>query len=414
MRVRLRRDSQQWIYDRTVNETGKVFHFQGAGRGRLPASVKQHDMISKHVSKLGLRLLDVARQEEASEHPETALELYCEAAFVFASAQHPIFETNEEKRLLHGLSIQCYDKVRELAPYPIEHLAVPWGDRHVYGNLHLLPDRRKAPCVIVIPGCDMTKEMYPYPVANHAHQRGMHVISVDGPGQGECNIDGTHMTADNYAEAMTAIIDELVTRPEIDPDQIVLLGLSFGSHWAMQTTVRDDRIKACCVCWASICDKGILLEEESPRYKQLFAYMTGAATEDEVDAIAAEMAIDDEIAEIGCPTLITVGEFDPRSPLDELFALYDKMTCPRELWVHEDQHHMASPTGRSNGSDRGLWDLDSFSFAMDWLRDRLHGKPLQRDGEVSFVVPSGSGPNGSSARASRSWIGAYNVAAQRG
>ncbi|MCU1361255.1 MAG: hypothetical protein JWN99_2544 [Ilumatobacteraceae bacterium] len=412
MRVPLRRDNQQWVFDRVVNETGKVFHFQGPGRGRLPASVKQHDMISKHTAKLGIRLLDIARQEEACGHPETALELYFEAAFVFGSAQHPIFETSDEKRLLHGLSMQCYAKVRQLSPYPIERLEIPFGDAAVFGNLHLLPDRRKAPCVIVIPGCDMTKEMYPYPVANQAGQRGMHMITVDGPGQGECNIAGTHMTADNYAEAMVAVVDALVQRPEIDPDQIVLMGLSFGSHWAIQTVAREHRIKACANMWASMCDKRYLLENESPRYKQLLTYMTGAASEDEVDAIADAMAVDDIIGDIECPTLISSGEFDPRTPLPELFALYDSMNCPRQLWVHEDQHHMTSPTGRANGSDRGLWDLDSYSWALDWLRDRLHGVPLQHDGEVSYIVPGGSGANGTSARTTRSWIGAYNLQQQ--
>jgi hypothetical protein len=35
-RARLARDSQQWMLDYLIQETGKVFHFQGEGRGRLP------------------------------------------------------------------------------------------------------------------------------------------------------------------------------------------------------------------------------------------------------------------------------------------------------------------------------------------------------------------------------------------
>ena len=53
------------------------------------------------------------------------------------------------------------------------------------------------------------------------------------------------MTADNYADAIVAVVDELVARPEVDSDQIVLLGLSFGSHWAVQTVARERHIKAC-------------------------------------------------------------------------------------------------------------------------------------------------------------------------
>ena len=37
----LRRDNQKWVYDWVVKETGKVFHFQSDGRGRLPPSVRK-------------------------------------------------------------------------------------------------------------------------------------------------------------------------------------------------------------------------------------------------------------------------------------------------------------------------------------------------------------------------------------
>jgi hypothetical protein len=139
------------------------------------------------------------------------------------------------------------------------------------------------------------------------------------------------------------------------------------------------------------------------------AYMTGAATEEEIDAIAAAMSVSGVMRDITCPTLISTGEFDPRTPLPELYGLYDSMTCPRQLWVHEDQHHMTTPTGRANGSDRGLWDLDSYSFGIDWLRDRLQGRALEHSGAVTYLTPGGSGPNGTSGRFARSWVEAYNL-----
>lgn len=229
MAIEMMRDRQKWLHNWMVKETGKVFHFQGDGRGSLPASVRQHDMISKHLGKEGIRLRAVADQELAAGHPETALELFYEASNVFGAAQHPVFENNAEKQALHAGSIQCYDRVRELAPYPIEHLKIPWGEGYVYANLHLLPDNRTAPCIILIPGCDMTKEMFPYPPANQAHARGMHVITVDGPGQGENNLAGTRLTADNYPSAMSAVVDFLEGRDEVQSDAIGLYGVSFGS-----------------------------------------------------------------------------------------------------------------------------------------------------------------------------------------
>ena len=62
-RARLARDSQQWVLDYLVQETGKVFHFQGEGRGNLPRAVRSHSMISKHVGQSARRLEALARTE---------------------------------------------------------------------------------------------------------------------------------------------------------------------------------------------------------------------------------------------------------------------------------------------------------------------------------------------------------------
>jgi len=59
----LERDSQKWVYDWVIKETGKVFHFQSDGRGRLPRSVRSHDMISKHMGLSASRLERLAKEQ---------------------------------------------------------------------------------------------------------------------------------------------------------------------------------------------------------------------------------------------------------------------------------------------------------------------------------------------------------------
>lgn len=128
-RIRLRRDSQQWAFDRLVNETGRVFHWQQKGRGRLPESVKMHAMISKHIGGAAQRLEQLAEAEAAAGHDITAMAFYFDAANAFANAQHPVFALNDEKRYLNAAMLRCYDEVRRLAPYTIEHVDVPWEGR---------------------------------------------------------------------------------------------------------------------------------------------------------------------------------------------------------------------------------------------------------------------------------------------
>ena len=127
------------MLDYLIQETGKVFHFQGEGRGRLPRSVRSHDMISKHLGLSARRLEALAKAEAEAGHGETALDLYFNATVLYAGAQHIIFETNDEKRYLYAGLRRCYDQVIALAPYRLEHVDIPWNGTIVSGNLHLCP-----------------------------------------------------------------------------------------------------------------------------------------------------------------------------------------------------------------------------------------------------------------------------------
>ena len=397
----LKRDDQQWFFDWMVKETGKTFHFQPDGRGRLPRTVRSHDMIAKHVGQAAKRSERLAQAEADAGHRETAMELYYQAALQYADAQHVVFETGDEKRVLHGGVIRCFDKVREYAPYTIEHLDVPWNGSVVSGNLHLAPGAGAKPLVFYVPGCDQTKEAWPHPYYNQALQRGMHVFSFDGPGQGESNLRGIRLTADNYEDAASAVIDVLVKRPEIDVKKIGVYALSFGSFWGMRIAAKEKRLAAVAAPWASFVDKYYLMTEESPRYKQLFAYLTQSSTEEEVDKVWAAMTMEGFMEKITAPTLIVAGEYDPRAPIDEVYRLVDQMKAPTELWVLPDQHHNGSVTMKARSS---VWEADIHAFVCDWLRERFNGTPMKHAGKTLWLEPSGAGPNGPGVTYKRRWF----------
>jgi dipeptidyl aminopeptidase/acylaminoacyl peptidase len=328
------------------------------------------------------------------------MEIYFHAVLQYMDAQHVVFENNDEKRYLHAALLRCYDQVRDHAPYRIEHVDIPWNDTVVSGNLHLVPGEGRRPLVFYVPGCDQTKEVWPHPYLNQALRRGMHVFSFDGPGQGESNLRGIRLTADNYESAASAAIDVLSARQEVDPDKIGVYALSFGSYWGMRIAATDQRVRAIAAPWASYVDKYFLLNEESPRYKQLFAYMTHSASEDELDQVVARMTMDGRMEQITCPTLLVSGEYDPRAPIDEVYRMFDQMKAPAELWVMPDQHHNASITTLYNGS---VSDADIHAFSCDWLRDRFDGLPVRHPGQVLYLEVSGAGPNSNSVKLKRKW-----------
>ena len=400
-RPHLARDNQQWFFDWMVKETGKTFHFQPDGRGRLPRTVRSHDMIAKHVGMAAKKSERLAQVEMEAGHRETAMELYYSAALQYADAQHVVFETNDEKKFLHGGVIRCYNKVRELAPYKIERVDVPWNGTVVSGNLHLAPGDGPKPLIFYVPGCDQTKEAWPHPYYNQALQRGMHVFSFDGPGQGESNLRGIRLTDDNYEDAAAAVIETLMKRKEVDAKKIGVYALSFGSFWGMRIAAKNRNVAAAAAPWASFVDKYYLMTEESPRYKQLFAYLTQSSSEAELDAVWQKMTMEGLMDKVTCPTLIVTGEYDPRAPVDEVYRLFDQMKAPAELWVLPDQHHNGSITQKARSS---VWEADIHAFVCDWMRERFNGVPLKHPGKSLWVDPAGAGPNAPEISYKRRWF----------
>ena len=309
----LRRDNQQWVFDYVIQQSGRVYHWWTGDGRTLPDSVRSHAMVSKHLGRRGLAKEADAQARRADGDERGALELLWDATRDLIKAQHHIFELNDEKRFLYDSMRRCYDQVVDLCPYPVERIEIPFDGEVVAGNLHLCPGVGRAPLLFYMPGCDTTCESSPDPTDNLVHKRGMHVFSFDGPGLGQSNMRGIRLAGDNFERAASAALDVLVQRPEIDPSKIVTYGGGMGSYWAMRLIATDHRLKAAATK-SSYCDKYFIMNEDSPRYKRLFGFLTGATTEAELDAAMAEMTLEDHMARIECPTLMLTGEYDHRDP----------------------------------------------------------------------------------------------------
>jgi len=393
MKPKLGKNNQQWIFDYVIRTTGKTAHWElDAILDRLPVEVKSWDMIPKILAKHASRQETFARKAEEAGHINTAWEAYIRACHTYFTAQHVICEDdNQEKLSLYQKLLDCHQKVRQYSDYPIEKIEVPWGNQTIPALLHLLPDRKKAPCVIYIPGMDQSKEFFPGSAGNPIVtpnpfiQRGMHVISVDLPGQGECNLRKIRAEVDNHKDAGKAVIDYLMTRPEIDGDKIGLYGVSMGSYWGSRIAAHDKRIKACLVtAGCFMMDRHTIFEEASPRFRLTFKYMAGIEDDDEFDRMVAKMTLKGIGKNLKCPTLIWLGEFDPLSPLEEADVFFNEIAGPKEMWIMEDDFH--------GGFNRGFFNLPLAHMAADWLKDKLEGKYPQDLARRILIPLNGTGP----------------------
>jgi alpha-beta hydrolase superfamily lysophospholipase len=389
LKLQRRREDQSWILDYVIANTGVAHNFEYEGR-HFPASVKRFDMIPKTVAKQAMRQEALAHTAEEAGHRETAALLYFKAAMGYRQAQHMVrVHGDPRKAHLYGKLAQCYDKVVELSAAPIERIEAPWEGKSISGLLHLLPDRRKAPLVIFLPGMDMTKESFPDPLTNPYRERGMHVLSIDGPGVGASNMRGVHVTHDNFERAVSAVIEYAVIRPEVEAERIAICGVSMGSFWAARSAAYDDRIVAAAVSQSCLGGKKEIFETGPPDFKQQFMYMAGIQDEETFDREVAEhLTALGFGGRINCPMLIVAGEFDPIGPLQEAQQFFQELAGPKELWVLEDEFHF-----RTNDRLRGFAGTEFMPFVADWLRDALHGKyGANHDRTVFISQGSSSGP----------------------
>jgi hypothetical protein len=116
--------------------------------------------------------------------------------------------------------------------------------------------------------------------------------------------------------------------------------------------------------------------------------------------VLGDMTLDGYLDKITCPALLAAGEYDPRSPLDEVYRMFDQLTVPAELWFFADQHHMPSIGG---GDSAANWAAPLHGVMCDWLRDRFAGKPLRHPGQVVYVEANSAGPNSATATCKRQW-----------
>ncbi|MDA0999673.1 MAG: alpha/beta fold hydrolase [bacterium] len=387
-KLRTDRDNQQWMLDLALHMRGRVQNFERGDYLEVPQGKTAHNyqMLPKVWRESAEFHESLAKKAQAEGFNATATEHYDHAIEAYRMAQHPIFyDDNPMKIYLCKKMDEMVDRRSGVAAYPIERVEVPFDDgKSISCLLHLLPDRRKAPCIVYVPGMDQSKEVFPWAHRNVAADRGFHVLAMDGPGQGASNIRKIRSVGDNYERAGAAVIDHLLGREEVEPSKIAIYGISMGSYWSLRLASYDHRMAAVASAVACFNPNNTIFTQSSPRFKQVFMYMAGITDENEFDEMARQMTVKGYMDKVQCPALLVTGEFDPLCPLEDAIEVFEDLTCKKEMWVFEDQFH---PLARI----QNLGGLDNHQYILDWLqRVLVDGKVNDR--RVAYVKKNGQGP----------------------
>jgi dipeptidyl aminopeptidase/acylaminoacyl peptidase len=379
------------MLDLALNMRGRVQNFEADSTEVPPGKrARNYRMLPKMWREAAVKHEMLAKLAHSKGARATATAHYDHAIEGYRMAQHPIFyDDHPVKKALMKKLDQMVDRRSEVASYPIERVEVPFDDGKTISCLfHLLPDRRKAPVVIYLPGMDQTKETFPRAANNFAIDRGFHVLAMDGPGQGASNLRKIRAVGDNYERAGAAVISYLEKRKEVDSSKIALYGVSMGSYWSLRLATYDTRIAAVASTVACFNPNNTIFTEASPRFKQMFMYMAGYSDEEKFDReVASEMTMRGELHKIKCPTLLATGEFDPLCPLEDAIEAYAELKAPKEMWVFENQFHQLRVVPNLGG-------LTSNEYVLDWINSAFNGGVSKRHDRVAYIRENGDGPWG--------------------
>ena len=298
---------------------------------------------------------ELAQEAEAQGRQLSAGEAWVRAALSYHFAKFVWMVDMAKNRATADKAVSSlYAAHKQLDP-TAERVEIPLDDMTMAANLRRPAGNDHPPLVILLPGLDSTKEEF-FNWENVFIKRGMATVSLDGPGQGETGYH-SHIRPD-YNVAVTALLDTLAGRDDIDLNRVGVVGVSMGGYYAPRVAAFEPRIKAVAPiggpynfgeCW----DQLPMLTRET------FLHHSGAATEDEGRERALQLSLEGVAERITQPMLIVFGKLDRLIPWQQAERLAAEAPNA-ELVMYPDGNHVCNNL-----------PFKYRPLIGDWMRERL-------------------------------------------
>jgi 2,6-dihydroxypseudooxynicotine hydrolase len=206
------------------------------------------------------------------------------------------------------------------------------------GILRKPPHVPRPPVVILVPGLDSVKEEL------HAYgedflRRGLAVLAIDGPGQGEMEFD--HPIRFDYEVPLGCVLDYCARRLDIDGNRVGAMGVSFGGYYALRTSAFDARLRAVIAIatgyrFVDYFDRVPILTREA------MIHRLHAAGADEAREKLKAFDLHGLMDRLSGPALIIMGRRDRLFPAEAAEAMVRDSAGKATLLMFEDGNHVCN------------------------------------------------------------------------
>jgi len=208
----------------------------------VTAGVERWDDWCTAWSRQGAVHVRLGEESEAQGFYRSAAQHFWQAAILYHFGKFMFFHRPLEHRVAHERTVELYARALAYFDPPAERVEIPYEGGAIIPGIFRKPNHViKPPVVILVPGLDSVKEEL------HAYgkdfiARGMAVLAIDGPGQGELEFD-LPMRFD-YEVPLARALDYLSGRGDVDSRRVGAMGVSFGGYYVLRASAHDTRLKA--------------------------------------------------------------------------------------------------------------------------------------------------------------------------
>jgi dienelactone hydrolase len=213
-------------------------------------SIKPKDFESYHdaFNRLATRVDKAARAIDTHKNPISARQNFFKAATYYRSADFFLHGNWSDPRInsLWDKHLAAFNSAIALLPVPGERINLRASkDNFTIPAIFFgcgLPGPR--PTLMLGNGYDGAQEEMYHIVGAAALERGINVITYEGPGQPTVRRQQNLGFIPEWEKVVTPVVDYLLTRPEVDAHSIGLLGYSLGGYLAPRAAAFDHRLAA--------------------------------------------------------------------------------------------------------------------------------------------------------------------------